>query len=204
MVDFSHRRSSATADEIWFLQHPPVYTLGLAGRTEHLLDTGTIPVVRSDRGGQVTYHGPGQLLAYLLLDLRRSEISIKGLVYKVEQAILDMLKECDICGERKPKAPGVYVAGKKIAALGFRVRNGCSYHGLSLNVDLDLAPYRGINPCGYPGLEATRLRDHGIALSVVEIARRLQPWLIANLGYNPADVVEVTTVDTPLELRAIA
>jgi lipoyl(octanoyl) transferase len=188
MVEFNRRRGSQTADEIWFLQHPPVYTLGLAGRTEHLLDTGTIPVVRSDRGGQVTYHGPGQLLIYLMLDLDRRHIAIKALVNRLEQAVIDMLDRLGLTGSRVPKAPGVYIRGKKIAALGIRVRNGCSYHGMALNVDLDLTPFQGINPCGYPGLDVTRLSDFGITLGVRDSARLLQPHLLDNLGYAAGDL----------------
>ena len=205
MVEFNGNQSASIADEIWFLQHQPVYTLGLAGKTEHLLHPGTIPVVRSDRGGQVTYHGPGQLLAYLLLDLQRRQISIKGLVDRIEQSIIDMLNDLRLRGERQAKAPGVYIDGRKIAALGIRVRNGCSYHGLALNVNLDLSPYQGINPCGYPGLQITRLSDYGIQLNVNEAAMVLQPYLLRNLGYHSDEVRVITTVpDSSRKLQAIA
>jgi lipoyl(octanoyl) transferase len=181
MKAFSGARGTDTPDEIWFLQHPPVYTLGLGGRHEHLLETGSIPVVRADRGGQVTYHGPGQLVAYTLLDLKRSGLGIRSLVDRLEQSVIDLLHEFGIAGERRAGAPGVYVNGAKIAALGVRVRRGCCYHGLALNVCMDLAPYRGINPCGYAGLPVTQLADLGVTADCNEIARRITPYLLGNL-----------------------
>lgn len=159
MRDFTDRRGPETPDELWLLEHPPIFTLGQAGRAVHLLATGEIPVCRSDRGGQVTYHGPGQLVAYLLLDLRRAGLGVRHLVTLLEAAAIELLSDCGIQAERRPGAPGVYVAGAKIAALGLRVRNGCCYHGLALNVDLDLAPFGRIDPCGYAGLQVTRLSD---------------------------------------------
>lgn len=167
MQDFTARREAHTADELWLAEHPPVYTLGVAGRSEHLprIDVG-IPVVRSDRGGQITYHGPGQLVAYLLLDMRRKGIAVRPLVRLMEQAVLDLLAARGIQGERRTGAPGVYVGGAKIAALGLRVRNGCCYHGLALNVDMDLAPFHAIDPCGYPGLAVTQARDLGVEDSI--------------------------------------
>jgi lipoyl(octanoyl) transferase len=161
MRAFTDARTSASDDELWLLQHPPVFTLGQAGRPEHILAPGTIPVVQTDRGGQVTYHGPGQLISYLLLDLRRAGLGVKGLVYLLEQAVIDLLAEVGIQAQARPDAPGVYVAGAKIASLGLRVRKGCSYHGLALNVDMDLGPFARINPCGYPGLAVTQLADLG-------------------------------------------
>jgi len=187
MKEFSAARVAATPDEIWFLEHPSVYTLGLGGRVEHVLDAGSIPVVRADRGGQVTYHGPGQLIAYTLLDLRRAGIAIRPLVTRLEQSVIDLLEGFGIEGERRAGAPGVYVNGAKIAALGVRVRRGCCYHGLALNVDMDLAPYRGINPCGYAGLAVTQLRDLGIEADCAAFARSLAPHLLHNLyadGYT--------------------
>lgn len=181
MQQFSALRTGATPDEIWFLQHPPVYTLGLSARSEHLLDPGDIPVVHADRGGQVTYHGPGQLVIYTLLDLKRSGLQIRPLVTRLEQSVIDLLDDFGIAADRKAGAPGVYVAGAKIAALGVRVRRGCCYHGIALNVSLDLAPYRGINPCGYAGLAVTRLADLGIEADCNEVARRLAPHLLRNL-----------------------
>ncbi|HNQ04300.1 MAG TPA: lipoyl(octanoyl) transferase LipB [Thiobacillaceae bacterium] len=159
MRDFTARRTPRTPDELWLLQHPPIYTLGQAGRREHLLREVDIPVVTIDRGGQITYHGPGQAVIYLLLDLRRRGYGVKALVWRMEQAVIDMLARQDLHGERLPGAPGVYVGGAKIAALGLRVRGGCTYHGLALNVDLDLTPFQAIHPCGHTGMAVTRLVD---------------------------------------------
>ncbi len=158
MQAFTDQRDADTPDECWLVEHPPVFTLGLAGKPEHVLDAGDIPVVRCDRGGQVTYHGPGQVVLYTLLDLKRADIGVKALVTALEQAVIDLLAPLGITGERRIGAPGVYVAGAKIAALGLRVRRGCCYHGLSLNVAMDLAPFGRINPCGYAGLAVTDLR----------------------------------------------
>jgi lipoyl(octanoyl) transferase len=162
MRRFTAARTAATADELWLLEHPPVYTLGQAGRDEHLLRATAIPVRRIDRGGQITYHGPGQIIAYALLDLRRRGLTVKRLVWLLEQTVIELLGALGLEGVRRPGAPGVYVAGAKIAALGLRVRGGASYHGLALNVDLDLGPYGDINPCGYEGLAVTRLADLGV------------------------------------------
>ena len=159
MRAFTDARGPDTEDQLWLLEHPPVFTLGQAGRIEHLLDTGEIPVVHCDRGGQVTYHGPGQIIAYLLLDLRRNGLGVKRLVSLLEESIVDLLARCGIEGTVRADAPGVYVAGAKIASLGLRVRGGCSYHGLALNVSMDLQPFHRINPCGYPGLGVTQLSD---------------------------------------------
>jgi lipoyl(octanoyl) transferase len=174
MQRFTAARGSDTPDEIWLLQHGPVYTYGVAGRGEHLppTDVGT-PVVKVDRGGQVTWHGPGQVVAYTLIDLRRLGITVRTLVQRLEQGVLDLLEEYGVAGEHRPGAPGVYVEGAKIAALGLRIRNGCSYHGLSVNVDCDLAPFEAIDPCGYPGLRVTRLRDFGVDASAEEAGERL-------------------------------
>jgi len=161
MRAFTDGRTQDTPDELWLLQHPPVFTLGQAGRAEHLLDPGEIPVIQTDRGGQVTYHGPGQLVAYLLVDLRRGGLGVKGLVHLLEGAVIGLLAGYGIEAEARADAPGVYVAGAKIASLGLRVRRGCSYHGLSLNVDMDLTPFLRINPCGYPGLAVTQVADLG-------------------------------------------
>lgn len=176
MQHFTATRSDATDDEIWLLEHPPVYTLGQAGRPEHLLPAGRdsgIPLVKIDRGGQITYHGPGQLVAYLLIDLPRRRLKVRELVHLMEQALIDCLAEYGINAERKPGAPGVYVDGAKIAALGLRVKNGCSYHGLALNVDVDLAPFGWINPCGYEGLATIRMRDFGATDDVTAVGERL-------------------------------
>lgn len=174
-------RAAESADEIWFLQHPPVFTQGQAGKAAHILDAGGIPVVQSDRGGQVTYHGPGQLIAYVMLDLKRCGIGPRELVRRLESAIIALLAELDITAERRPGAPGVYVGAAKIAALGLRIRRGISFHGLSLNVDADLAPFRRINPCGYRGLEVTSLKVLGASFDCSEMARRLLPHLTAAL-----------------------
>jgi lipoyl(octanoyl) transferase len=159
MQAFTTARARDTPDEIWLCQHPPVFTQGLAGKPEHLLRDIGIPVVKIDRGGQITYHGPGQLVAYLLLDLRRRNLTVKGLVHRIEAAVVALLAEYGIAGERRAGAPGVYVKGAKIAALGLKIRNGCCYHGLALNVDMDLAPFSAINPCGYEGLAVTQLSE---------------------------------------------
>ena len=161
MRRFTAMRTAASADELWLLEHPPVYTLGQAGKDEHLLRETAIPVHRIDRGGQITYHGPGQVIVYALLDLRRRGLTVKRLVWLLEQAVIELLAERKIEGGRRAGAPGVYVDGAKIAALGLRVRSGASYHGLALNVDMDLRPFRDINPCGYAGLQVTQLADLG-------------------------------------------
>ncbi len=182
MRGFTQARDNATRDELWLLEHPPVYTVGIAGKTEHWprADNG-IPVLRIDRGGQITYHGPGQLVAYLLLDLRRRGLSVRPLVRRMEQAVIDVLAGYGIAAHGRPEAPGVYVGNAKIAALGLRVRNGCCYHGLALNVDADLAPFHAINPCGYPGLEVTRTADLGIRASKEQIGERLVECLLEQL-----------------------
>jgi len=159
MQSFTEARSPETGDEIWLCEHPPVFTLGLAGRPEHLLRDIGIPVVKTDRGGQITYHGPGQLVAYQLVDLKRRNLTVKGLVNRMEQAVIDLLAGYDVVSARRPGAPGVYVDGAKIAALGLKIRNGCSYHGLALNVAMDLTPFSAINPCGYEGLAVTQLSE---------------------------------------------
>ena len=186
MQRFTEQRMPDTADEIWLLQHPPIYTYGVAGRPEHLprADSG-IPVIKVDRGGQVTYHGPGQVVAYTLVDLRRAGLPVHGLVERLEQAVLDLLAEYGVQGQRREGAPGVYVSGAKVAALGVRIRRGCSYHGLSLNVDLDLSPFAAIDPCGYPGLAVTRTRDLGIEDSAQRIGERLAGHLMQQLSSFP-------------------
>ena len=159
MQTFTQTRTDATTDELWALQHPAVYTLGLNGKRKHLLIENEIPVMNIDRGGQVTYHGPGQLVIYTLINLDRKKISVRDLVQKMEQAIIDLLAEFSIEAARKNNAPGVYVNEEKIAALGLRIKKNCSYHGLSLNIDMDLAPFSAINPCGYEGMPVTQLHD---------------------------------------------
>jgi lipoyl(octanoyl) transferase len=182
MQHFTAARDPGTPDEVWLLQHPPVYTLGLNGKPEHLLraDTG-IPVVKIDRGGQITYHGPGQVIAYLLLDLQRRGLGVRALVRQMEQAVLDLLADYGVAAELKAGAPGVYVREAKIAALGLRVKRGCCYHGLALNVDMNLAPFAAINPCGYQGMAVTQMRDLDIADSVDTIGGRLLEKLLQTL-----------------------
>lgn len=166
-------RTPASPDELWLLEHPPVYTQGQAGKPEHLLRATTIPVVPIDRGGQITYHGPGQIVAYVLVDLRRRAYGIRELVTRLEQAVIDVLAVQGIAAERMNGAPGVYVNGAKIAALGLRVKHGCTYHGLALNVDMDLRPFAAINPCGYPGLAVTDCRSLGLDVSFTEMEQAL-------------------------------
>lgn len=186
MRSFTASRTRTSADEIWLLQHPPVYTLGQAGKSEHLLhNPQQIPLVHIDRGGQITYHGPGQLIAYLLIDLARRQLKVRELVQLMEQAILDTLASYDIEASRQLGAPGVYVNGAKIGALGLRVKNGCSYHGLALNVDVDLSPFSTINPCGYAGLETVRMKDLGVGDGVDAVAERLLAALQQQLAAYP-------------------
>ncbi|MDQ1362538.1 MAG: lipoyl(octanoyl) transferase, partial [Pseudomonadota bacterium] len=166
MQAFNQTRNADTADEIWLLQHFPVFTLGLNGKPEHVLDAGEIPLIRTDRGGQVTYHGPGQLIVYILFDVRRNQLGIRDMVTRLEQSVIDFLAAEKIESMARKDAPGVYVQGKKIAALGLRVKSGGCYHGLSLNVDMDLSPFRRINPCGHAGLEVTSLQQLGLDYSV--------------------------------------
>jgi lipoyl(octanoyl) transferase len=182
MRELTEARGPSTPDELWLLEHPPVYTLGQAGRREHVRAPGRIEVVASDRGGQVTYHGPGQLVAYLLLDLRRAGLGVRGLVTLLEDAVVALLHEHGVAGEGRRDAPGVYVQGAKVAALGLRVRRGCCYHGLALNVDMDLEPFARIDPCGYRGLPVTQLRDLGLGLSVDEAGAQLAGLLARALG----------------------
>jgi lipoyl(octanoyl) transferase len=164
MQDFTTQRKDDTPDELWLLEHPPVYTLGIAGRDEHLPRAANgIPVVRIDRGGQITYHGPGQVVVYLLLDMKRRGLSVRPLVQLMEKAVINLLADHGVTAVGRADAPGVYVNDAKIAALGLRIRRGCCYHGLALNVDMDLGPFRDINPCGYPGLDVTQTRGLGIA-----------------------------------------
>jgi lipoyl(octanoyl) transferase len=181
MQDFTASRTTETPDEIWIVEHPPVYTLGQAGKPEHILKDIGIPVVKIDRGGQVTYHGPGQVVIYLLLDLARLKIKVRELVTAIEQAVIDLLATYRVTAERRDGAPGVYVGNAKIAALGLRIRNGCSYHGVSLNVDMDLSPFAAINPCGYAGLKVTQTKDFNIPLTPHEAGEQLSQHLLQQL-----------------------
>ena len=173
MQAFNQSRTEFTPDEIWLLQHPPVFTLGQAGKSEHVLNPGDIPLVQSDRGGQVTYHGPGQLIAYTLLDLKRRKLGVRATVTRLEQSIIALLDELGIDSQARADAPGVYVGEAKIAALGLRVKQGRCYHGLSFNVDMDLEPFSRINPCGYEGLEVTSLAKLGHQYTLPDIEHRL-------------------------------
>jgi lipoyl(octanoyl) transferase len=184
MRSFTEARAADTPDQIWLVEHTPVYTLGQAGKPEHVLNPGGIQVVRTDRGGQVTYHGPGQVLAYCMIDLRRYGLFVKEYVALLEDVLIDLLESLGAPGAcRKPGAPGVYVPGRhgelaKIAALGIKVRNGCTYHGLALNVDMDLTPFLGINPCGYEGLETVDLRSRGVSLPLEAVGEQLGARLV--------------------------
>lgn len=186
MRAYTDSRTGGSPDEIWLVEHPPVYTLGQAGRREHVRAPGRIPIVPTDRGGQVTYHGPGQAVVYVLIDLRRRGIGVRELVHDLEQSVIDAVGRAGAAAGRRPGAPGVYVGEAKLAALGLRVRRGCAYHGIAVNVDLDLASFRGIDPCGYEGLEVTRLRDLGIAWTVEETGERVAREMMERFGGRAA------------------
>ncbi len=182
MQDFTDSRQHDTKDELWFLQHPSVYTLGKNGKIEHVLNSADVTVVNSDRGGQVTYHGPGQIVVYTLLDLARLKMGVRDLVTLIEQTVVELLASYDVEAYAKPDAPGVYVNDAKIAALGLRVRKGCSFHGLALNVDMDMEPFSRINPCGYEGLEVTQLKSFIKDIRISDVADNLQQRLLNNIG----------------------
>ncbi len=182
MQRFTDERDASTPDEIWFLEHPPVFTLGMNASAAHVLAPGDIPVVQIDRGGQVTYHGPGQLVVYPLIDLRRAGLGIRDLVTALERSVIDLASEFGVSAECRRSAPGVYVDGRKLASVGIRVRRGASYHGLAVNVSLDLEPFKRINPCGYEGLEMTQLGALGGPDTVAAAGAALQPYLLRALG----------------------
>lgn len=182
MQQFTDVRDEQTRDEIWCLEHPPVFTLGMNGKPEHVLAAGDIPLVQIDRGGQVTYHGPGQLVVYTLLDLRRHQKSVRELVMALESAVINALARWGIAASANRSAPGVYVEGRKIASVGLRIRRGCAYHGLAFNVAMNLEPFQRINPCGYQGLQVVDLASLGIQSTVIEAAQLLAPELLASLG----------------------
>lgn len=184
MKDFTEQRNEQTPDEIWLLQHPRVFTQGQAGKAEHVLAPGDIPVIQVDRGGQVTYHGPGQLVGYLMIDLRRMGIGARDLVSRIENAIVATLAELNIESAPRPDAPGVYSGGKKIASLGLRIRHGRSFHGLALNIDMDLEPFQRINPCGYQGMEMTQVRNFADQPDFRHISSRMAHHLQQQLGYT--------------------
>jgi lipoyl(octanoyl) transferase len=187
MQTFTAERTAATRDEIWFVEHPPVYTLGMRGGREHLLAPGDIPVVQIDRGGQVTYHGPGQLVAYVLLNLERRALTPRKLVQALESAVIDTVADYGVTAVARRDAPGVYVAGAKLAAVGLRVKRHCSYHGLAVNVAMDLAPFAGINPCGYADLPVTDLRTLAGIESVARFREDFEPRLLARLAPSSSD-----------------
>jgi lipoyl(octanoyl) transferase len=186
MQALTEQRGPQTRDEIWFLEHPPVFTLGMNAAREHVLAPGDIPLVQIDRGGQVTYHGPGQLVVYPLIDVRRRALGVRQLVMALENAIIALLASWNIEAIGRRDAPGIYVEGRKLASIGLRIRRGCSYHGLAFNVAMDLEPFRRINPCGYRGLEVTDLRTLGVSLELHSVAELLAPHLLSSLGM-PAD-----------------
>ncbi len=188
MKTFTQDRTEQTEDEIWVVQHPPVFTLGVAGKEEHLLSPGDIPIVKSDRGGQVTYHGPGQLVLYLLFDLRRLKVGVRDLVTGIETAVINLLESYGVKADTIKGAPGVYVDQVKVAALGLRIRKGSSYHGLSLNVDMDLEPFARINPCGYEGLQVTDMKRLGIAEPSESVAGKLTDLIAQQFGYDARSV----------------
>ena len=190
MRTFTHQRTPQTCDEIWFVEHPPVFTQGQAGKAEHIIDSGDIPIIQSDRGGQVTYHGPGQIIAYLLIDLRRGKWKIRSFVHAIENIIIKTLADYDITGNVRDNAPGVYVNDAKICALGLRVRHGYSYHGLAFNIKMDLQPFSRINPCGFYNLAVTQLSDLCPNIDPAEVSSRLAKYL-QGLTTN-ADYIEYT------------
>lgn len=187
MKTFTANRDATTVDELWCLEHPRVFTQGQAGKAEHILLPGDIPVIQVDRGGQVTYHGPGQLVIYLLIDLSRRKLGVRALVDEIERAIVCTLAESEIDAAPRPDAPGVYVKGAKIASLGLRVRRGCSFHGLALNVNMNMEPFTRINPCGYAGMSMCQVSDYQPGVSVYEIERRLVKALINGLGHTEVE-----------------
>jgi lipoyl(octanoyl) transferase len=184
MQAFTDERTPETPDEIWFLEHPPVFTLGMNAKPEHVLAPGDIPVVQIDRGGQVTYHGPGQLVVYPLIDLRRAGLGVRDLVTALEKSVIHYVAELGVAAECRRNAPGVYVSDRKLASVGIRIRRGSSYHGIALNVSLDMEPFSRINPCGYAGLEVTRLADLTSVNIVADAARGLEPHLLEALGFH--------------------
>lgn len=192
MRTFTNTRTLATADELWLVEHPPVYTQGQAGKPEHLLNPGAIPVVHSDRGGQVTYHGPGQLVAYPLLNLKRRKLGVRDIVSCIENAVIAFLASYNLSATARADAPGVYIDGRKIASLGLRVRRGCSYHGVALNVHMDLTPFNTINPCGYPGLEMTQVSDWIPGITVADIADPFAQIIMATINRSTRAADETT------------
>lgn len=187
MHEFTDQRTDDTPDEVWLVEHNPVFTQGQAGKAEHLINTGDIPVVQSDRGGQVTYHGPGQLVAYFLINLRRKKLGVRDLVTHIENLVINTLKAYNIDSAARPDAPGVYVDGKKICSLGLRIRKGCSFHGLALNVNMDLGPFLRINPCGYEGMEMVQVSQVGGPEDIEAVEKQLIQELVTLLDYEQVE-----------------
>lgn len=187
MHDFTDQRDDTTRDEVWLVEHNPVFTQGQAGKAEHLLNTGDIPVVQSDRGGQVTYHGLGQIVAYFLINLRRKKLGVRELVTDIENLVINTLNAYNIDAAARPDAPGVYVEGKKICSLGLRIRKGCSFHGLALNVNMDLSPFLRINPCGYQGMEMVQVSDLGGPARIEDVEQQLIKELVSLFGYEEVE-----------------
>lgn len=185
MQSLTDTRTKETLDELWFVEHPPVFTQGQAGKAEHILAAGDIPVIQVDRGGQVTYHGPGQIVAYPMVDLKRHKIGIKAFVYGIESAVIQTLKDYDLIAKRKEKAPGVYVEGKKIASLGLRVRKGCTFHGMAFNIRMDLEPFARINPCGFAGLEVVQLSDYEQNITIQQVQEKWLKYFCLALNFEP-------------------
>jgi len=189
MQAFTDSRNKETPDQLWLVQHPPVFTQGQAGKAEHLLAPGDIPVIQVDRGGQVTYHGPGQIVAYPLVDIRRKGMGVREFVRRIEESIIGVLSQYDVTGQRVAGAPGIYVDGNKVASLGLRVRRGCTFHGLAFNIDMDLEPFQRINPCGYSGLQVTQLSDLA-QVTFRRVEKQLIESLAQQLGYSEIGELE--------------
>ncbi|WP_423063794.1 lipoyl(octanoyl) transferase LipB [Candidiatus Paracoxiella cheracis] len=196
MKIFTNQRSTETTDEIWLLEHLPVFTQGLAGKPEHVLNPHHIPIVQTDRGGQITYHGPGQLMVYLLLDIRRLGLQTRTFVRTIEQIVVDYLKSLKIEAYGKEDAPGVYVDEAKICSIGLRVKRGFSYHGLAFNIDLDLTPFSYINPCGFKGLQITQVKDRALTITMDQVMQNIMPYFLNHFGYNHPKILQ----DLPLEM----
>jgi len=194
MHKFTNERTEEDVDQVWLVEHNPVFTQGQAGKAEHVLNAGDIPVIQSDRGGQVTYHGPGQLVAYFLINIRRKKFGVRDLVTHIENLVINTLKAYNIDSAARPDAPGVYVDGKKICSLGLRIRRGCSFHGLALNVDMDLSPFLRINPCGYQGMEMAQVSQLGGPSELENVEQQLIQELVELLGYDQVDIQATSNI----------
>ncbi|MGF1839948.1 lipoyl(octanoyl) transferase LipB [Vibrio atlanticus] len=194
MHKFTDERTDEDVDQIWLVEHNPVFTQGQAGKAEHVLNAGDIPVIQSDRGGQVTYHGPGQLVAYFLINIRRKKFGVRDLVTHIENLVINTLKAYNIDSTARPDAPGVYVDGKKICSLGLRIRRGCSFHGLALNVDMDLSPFQRINPCGYQGMKMAQVSQLGGPSELENVEQQLIQELVELLGYDQVDIQATSNI----------